>query len=344
MDTLNIVFADKEKVEVRKETLETSLGPSQLLCAARCSLISTGTEMQCLKGVFDADTNWAGWVRYPFRPGYSMVAEVLDAGTEVRGIRKGDRVFVENAHAQYFKTDAGSVCLLPDGISDEQGAWINLTKTTQLGVRRAELQLGETVGVIGLGLLGQLVTQYLALSGVQQLFAIDPAKDRLKLIQERPGLHLLAMDAGEAQDEIRYATEGRMLDAVFDVTGHPAVLARATKLVKPLGRVILLGDTATPSRQEMGHNVVSNSVSILGIHGTMTYRSWTHSEMAGLFIRYLLQRRMEVSGLITHRYSPLEAAAAYDLLAKNRSSAMGVMLDWTKLPEESYSSASGSVK
>lgn len=334
MDTFNIVFADKEKVEVRKETLDPTLGSTQILCAARCSLISTGTELQCLRGVFDPDTNWAGWVKYPFRPGYSMVAEVLDTGTEVRGISRGDRVFVENSHAQYFKTDAKRICPLPDGVTDEQGTWINLAKTTQLGARRAELQLGETVGVVGLGILGQLVTQYLYLSGAKEVFAIDPAESRLKLVQDRPGVHLLAKDAGEAREEIYEKTQGRMLDVVFDVTGHPAVLAQATKLVKPLGRVILLGDTATPSRQEMGHNVVSNSVSILGIHGTMNYRSWTHSEMTDLFLKYLIQGRMDVSALITHRYSPLEAVEAYDLLVRNRSSAMGVLLDWTKLSAE----------
>lgn len=331
MDTLKIVFTEKEKVETRTESLDPALGPAQMLCAARCSLISTGTELQCLRGVFDPGTNWSDWVKYPFYPGYSMVAEVLDIGAEVKGIRKGDRVFVEHAHAQYFKADASRACLLPEDVSVEQGAWINLSKTTQLGVRRAELQLGETVGVIGLGILGQLVTQYVYNFGVKELFAIDPAESRLKLVQERPGIHLLAMDAGQAHGPIRDTTGGKMLDVVFDVTGHPAALAQATRLVKPLGRVVLLGDTATPSLQEMGRNVVSNSVSILGIHALMEYKGWSHPDMATLFLSYITQGRMNVSTLITHRFSPLEAVEAYGLLANNRSSAMGVVFDWTKL-------------
>lgn len=331
MDTLKIVFTEKEKVETRTESLDPALGPAQMLCAARCSLISTGTELQCLRGVFDPGTNWTDWVKYPFYPGYSMVAEVLDIGANVKGIRKGDCVFVENAHAQYFKTEASRACLLPKDVSLEQGAWINLSKTTQLGVRRAELQLGETVGVIGLGILGQLVTQYVYNFGVKELFAIDPAESRLKLVQERPGIHLLAMDAGQAHGPIRDSTGGKMLDVVFDVTGHPAALAQATRLVKPLGRVVLLGDTATPSLQEMGRNVVSNSVSILGIHALMEYKGWSHPDMAALFLSYITQGRMNVSSLVTHRFSPLEAAEAYGLLTNNRSSAMGVLFDWTKL-------------
>lgn len=331
METLKIVFTEKEKVDVRKETFDPTLGPAQLLCRARCSLISTGTELQCLKGVFDPGTNWAEWVKYPFYPGYSMVAEVLDIGREVAGIRRGDLVFVEHSHASCFKAEAKRACVVPAEVGAERGAWINLAKTTQLGVRRAELALGETAGVIGLGILGQLVAQYVYNSGVKELFAIDPAESRLKLVGERPGLHLLAMDANDAYEPIRLQTGGSLLDVVFDVTGHPAALAQATRLVKPLGRVVLLGDTATPSRQEMGRNVVSNSVSILGIHARMTYKGWSHPDMAALFLSYVLQGRMDVAPLITHRYSPLDAAEAYELLRDNRSQAMGVLFDWTRL-------------
>ncbi|WP_167355913.1 zinc-dependent alcohol dehydrogenase [Paenibacillus oryzisoli] len=335
METVSIVFTEKQKVEVIKKSFDAALGQTEILCAAITSLISTGTELQCLRGVFDPDTNWSSWVQYPFHPGYSMVAEVMEVGANVQHLQKGDRVFVENAHTQFFKKDASHAVLLPKEISSEEGAWVNLSKTTQLGVRRAELFLGETVGVIGLGLLGQLVTQYLYLSGAKEIYAMDPAESRVQLVQDRPGIHRLAMDAGTAKEHIEKQTKGKMLDVVFDITGHPAVLAQATQLVKPLGRVILLGDTATPSVQGMGRNVVSNSVSILGIHALMNYKGWQHPEMADLFLTYLLQGRMDVTPLITHRFSPLDAPQAYDLLVHNRSSAMGVLFDWTRLGEES---------
>lgn len=335
METVSVVFTEKQKVEVIKQSFDATLGETEILCASITSLISTGTELQCLRGVFDPDTNWSSWVQYPFRPGYSMVAEVMEVGANVQHLQKGDRVFVENAHTQFFKADASRAVLLPNEISSEQGAWINLSKTTQLGARRAELFLGETVGVIGLGLLGQLVTQYMYLSGAKEIYAMDPAESRVQLVKDRPGIHKLAMDAGTAKAQITEGTKGKMLDVVFDITGHPAVLAQATQLVKPLGRVILLGDTATPSVQGMGRNVVSNSVSIQGIHALMDYKGWQHPEMANLFLTYLMQGRMDVTPLITHRFSPLDAPQAYDLLVHNRSSAMGVLFDWTRLVEES---------
>ncbi len=63
-------------------------------------------------------------------------------------------------------------------------------------------------------------------------------------------------------------TGGAMVDVAFDITGHPAVLAPTTALVRQLGRVILLGDTPTPSRQHLGPRVVADSVSVLGVHAS----------------------------------------------------------------------------
>ncbi|SDE11522.1 2-desacetyl-2-hydroxyethyl bacteriochlorophyllide A dehydrogenase [Paenibacillus sp. UNCCL117] len=331
MDTWRIVFTDKEKVEVQKETFDPALGETEILCAAICSLISTGTELQCLRGVFDPGTNWAEWVKYPFQPGYSMAAEVLEVGARVKGIRKGDRVFAAHPHTQFFKVDAKHAYVLPAEISAEQGTWLSLAKTTQLGVRRAELSLGESVGIIGLGQLGQLVARYVSLSGAKEIFAIDPSAGRLELVPEKPGMIRLAMDAVTAMDVIKERTGGKMLDVVFDITGHPAVLAQATQLVRPLGRVILLGDTSTPSKQVLGPNVVSGSVAIQGIHSLMSYKEWDHPAMSELFFTYVIQGRMDVGSLISHRHSPLDAAQVYEALMQNRSSAMGVMFDWKTL-------------
>src|SRR5207253_943239 len=81
-------------------------------------------------------------------------------------------------------------------------------------------------------------------------------------------------------------TDGRMLDVVFDVTGHPAVLAPCTRLLRKLGRLVLLGDTPTPSRQGMGPRVLTDSLSILAIHALMRpdvaseFDPWTAGAMA----------------------------------------------------------------
>jgi len=334
MNSRYVVFPGPEKVEVQEETIAPP-GPGQVLCAAQKSLISIGTETYCLQGVFDPGTNWAAWVQYPFRPGYSMAARVVAVGEGVAGLREGKRVSTWATHQQFFKARPDDLIPIPEAISDEEATWAALACTAQLGVRRAELRLGERVGVVGLGMLGQLVVQYLALMGARQIVAIDRVPGRLDVARAHGATHALATDVEEARPRVAEITAGRMLDAVLDVTGNPAALAPSIQLLRRLGRVVLLGDTPTPSRQCLGPGVVSGSIAILGIHGSMSpaqpsaFNPWTREEMAALFFDLLMEGRMRVSDLITDRRSPRDAPQVYARLLRDRYPMIGVIFDWS---------------
>jgi 2-desacetyl-2-hydroxyethyl bacteriochlorophyllide A dehydrogenase len=333
MKSRYIVFPEPNTVDLWEEEIG-SPESGEVLCAADKSLISIGTETTCLRGGFDPGTLWADWVQYPFRPGYSMAARIVAVGKDVDTLSEGDRVAVWTPHQQYFKAPAAEAYRVPEGVSDEDATWSCLANTTQVGVRRADLKLGETVGIVGLGILGQLVVQYLWLSGARRIVVIDPVQSRLELAKDHGATHMLAMDASRARQEIAAITDGRMLDAAFDITGHPAVLAPCTQLVRKLGRVILLGDTPNPSQQHLGPSVVSHSIAILGIHGTMSpehpsaFNPWIRSEIIALFFDYLLQGRMRVADLVTSRHSPTNAPSVYASLAQDRSAQVGVIFDW----------------
>jgi threonine dehydrogenase-like Zn-dependent dehydrogenase len=266
-----------------------------------------------------------------------MVARVISVGKDVTGIKEGDRVAVGAHHQQYFTTGPQRVILLPESISDEDATWFSLVNTTQLAIRRAELRLGETVAVVGLGLLGQLVVQYAWVSGARRVIGIDRLPVRLEAARSHGATQVLALDAQSAATELAALTQGRMLDVAFDATGHPAALAPTIQLVRKLGRVVLVGDTPTPTQQFLGPGVVSNSIAILGIHAAMSpavaseFNPWTANEMAQLFFDYVAQGRMRVSDLVTHRFSPREAPQVYDYLVRDRSAAIGVVFDWTAL-------------
>ena len=328
-----VVFPEKEKIELWEENV---LPPEadEVMCVAEKSLISIGTESFCLRGIFDPGTNWNDWVQYPFRPGYSMAARVVEIGKEVTGIKVGDRISAWVPHQQYFNVKADAVALVPDSICAEDATWTALGCTTQLGIRRAKLKLGESVGVVGLGMLGQLVVQYLALFGARHIIAIDPTESRLELAKLHGATHTLAMEVENAGEKVIDITNGWMLDVVYEITGHPAVLAPSLKLLRKLGRLVLLGDTPTPTEQHLGPGVVSNSLSILGIHGMQSpsqpteYNRWTALEMAKLFFDYIEQGRMNPAGLVTHRYSPAKAPQVYERLRADRYSSIGIIFDW----------------
>jgi threonine dehydrogenase-like Zn-dependent dehydrogenase len=336
MKSLYVEFPEKQKVRMQEEAVSPP-ERGEILCAAERSLISIGTESFCLRGIFDPGTNWEAWAQYPFRPGYSMAARVVAVGKDVTGFREGDRLVAWVPHQQYFKITQEEAYPLPDGISAEEGTWAILATTTQLSVRRAQLQLGERVGVVGLGMLGQLVTQYLALAGCRTIVAVDPVSSRLESARAHGATHALALEVVSARAEIQALTGGKMLDVVYDITGNPSVLAPATQLLRQLGRLVLLGDAPTPSQQHLGPGIVSNSIAILGIHALARpmqgsdFYPWGAQEMVSLFFDYLLQHRMRVADLITHRFSPTEAPNVYEMLRQDRSSAIGVIFDWSLL-------------
>lgn len=330
--SLNCVFQEPNRIELIEESVHEP-GPGQILCAAKKSLISTGTELACLKGCFDEGTVWSSWVRYPFYPGYSMAAQVLETGDGVEGIKAGDRIICPSGHRQYFLADYKEAALIPDWIRDEEAVFTQIAKVALLGVLRAEPAFGERVGVVGLGLIGQLVIQYLKAGGARQIIAIAPESSRLDQARRNGATDLLNLPVDEAFERVEELTGGRMLDTIYDVTGSYAVLSYCTQLTRDLGKVILLGDSTEPSKQSIGPKVVFNSVSILGIHGRMMegYKGWTEADMNEFIFEYLRHGKLDVASLITEKANPLEAVSVYSRLAGRKSDLMGVLFDWTQL-------------
>ncbi len=328
-----IVFAERGQVVLREEEV-ASPGPGQVLVRARASLVSTGTECIVLTGDHDPGTGWAAWGRFPFRPGYSMVGEVVDAGPGCR-LRPGDRVAARQCHQQYFLGGDG-LLRVPTDISDQDASWFAIASIVQNGIRRIGIGLGDTVVVIGAGILGQLALQYARICGARDVVAVDVAAPRLALAQRAGGAtHTLGLPVAAAVEPLRELTGGRLADVVIDATGAAAVLDPAFELCRRLGRLLILGDTGHPAAQHLSHAVMLRGITITAAHdshppaeGNDHYR-WSHREMQELFFALLRQDRMRVTPLISEVVSPRQAPEVYLELLEHRDRHMGVVFDWT---------------
>jgi 2-desacetyl-2-hydroxyethyl bacteriochlorophyllide A dehydrogenase len=304
-------------------------GPGELRCTAEVSLVSVGTEMTCLRGQFDPRTFWEEWVQYPFAPGYSMVSRVESVGADVDALRPGDRVFSFTPHAEAFLTPVREVIAIPDGVSDEHAAWASLAVTTQWALRRAGFVFGETAAVVGLGLLGQLLVRYLRIAGARRIVAIDTDSARLALATAGGADEVVSTHVGDVPQDLRSS-----FDVVFDVTGHPAALAGASDVVRPLGRLVLVGDAPRPSLQHLGPRIVADGISIIGIHAGTAAEiptpsdPWSTTAMLSVFFRYVEDGRMDLSALFTDRVAPDDAAEMYRVLERDRGAHLGVLIDW----------------
>ncbi len=336
MENLRICFTGKQQVQLLGAPV-TEPEPQQVLVQTSKTLISTGTEMICYGRLFDPGTHWDGWVKYPFAAGYSLVGHVLAAGREVTEFKEGDRIAVRASHQRFVIAAPKDLYRIPAEVSDEDATWFALANIAQNGVRRAEHKLGDAVVVVGLGLLGQLVTQYTRLLGARQVIAIDPAHNRLVMAGAHGATTTLAMTVEAAYDEVMRLTGGAGADVVYDITGAAPVLAAALRLPRRLGCLLLLGDTGQPASQHLTPDVVLKGLRVVGAHDgnppavSTEHAPWSHQKMAELFFAYLGRGDMRVYDLITHRYAPHQAAEAYQMLMERRAEAMGVIFDWTQL-------------
>lgn len=333
MENTAIAFTGENLVELHELSVpEPAAG--EVLIRTRRTMVSTGTELTCLGRRFEPGSHWDQWVKYPFYPGYSNAGVVVGVGAGVTGFQPGDRVASRTGHGRFVVAEAASLVRIPDGVSDDEAVWFGIACIVQNGVRRARHELGDAVVIIGLGLLGQLAVQFTALSGARGIIAVDTAPRRLEMAREHGATLVLGKPVGDVRDEVLAATGGRLADVVYDITGHPAVLPCAFPLTRTLGKVVLLGDAGSPSSQHLTGDVISRGLSIVGAHDNnppkvaSDHAWWTRNHMADLFMTYLLQKRMRVDDLISHRFVPEQAAEAYRRLTEDRATAMGVLFEW----------------
>lgn len=336
MNSLNIYFTGINQVECQTEPVG-DLTAGQVLIRADKSLISTGTELICLGGLYAPNTHWDRWIKHPHLPGYSMIGFVEALGDGVTGLQVGDRIAVPRNHRQRFVTPASELIPVPKPLSSEDASWFWLAMIAQNAVRRAQHQLGDAVVIVGAGILGQLVTQYVRLVGAREVIVIDPSEARLAMAKAHGATVTLPKTAQEAAADVMDLTEGKGAEIVYDITGLAPVLEAALPLTRTFGTLVLLGDTGDPSAQRLTGDVVTRGLRIVGAHAnnppleSNDHAYWSKKRIVELFFRYLARGDMQVHDLITHRFSPQNAPDAYRMLQTDRSSAMGVILDWTQI-------------
>lgn len=167
-----VVFPEPLKAVVAGEPLREP-GPGEALVEALFSLVSTGTELTAYTGSFPPASAWAQYVKYPFKPGYSSVGRVIEVGSGVEGFEVGSVVAAPAPHADRYVWRAGDLVKVPPGVSLEEAAFHTLAAGVMHAVRLAGVKLGESVVVVGAGLLGQLAVLFSRLAGAYPVIAAD---------------------------------------------------------------------------------------------------------------------------------------------------------------------------
>lgn len=277
--------------------------------------------------------------------GYSASGIVIGVGEDVTEFRVGDRVACAGvgfaSHAEAISVPKNLCVLLPPEVDFEAGAFGTLGAIALQGVRLAEPTLGESVVVIGLGLVGQLTVQLLKANGCR-VFGIDLDPARVDL-----ALQLGADQAQVSGDDLKTAvmkwTRGHGADAVLITaatdSNQPVELAGEVSRLK--GRVVIVGMTGMEiPRQTFFTRELSLKISMSygpgrydpeyeerGHDYPFAYVRWTENRNIEAFLDLVAAKRIDVGSLITHRFAIDEAARAYELIAgETQQPYLGVVL------------------
>lgn len=310
--------------------------PGQVLIKSERTLISTGTELTGLTGDFQPGTAWDRWIRYPFATGYCNVGHIAQVGEGVENLKVGDRVGSALPHATHGLVSAEDVWTIPLDVDTDAAAFSILVEIVMGGVRLSRLMFGESVVIIGAGLLGQLATLLCRIGGAWPIIVIDPARKRLDFATEMGATHTLPLLAEEARAEVDQITKDRKADIVFEVTGNPVAVPAAMKLARGRGRVVLLGSSRGPSTIDFHEELHGAGLEVIGAHNRVhpsvetPYNPWTTRRHIELFYTWQGAGVLDVRRLITHRYSGQQAPEAFRMLLEDRTQALGVLLDWSQ--------------
>lgn len=279
--------------------------------------------------------------------GYSAAGIVAAVAGDVTEFQVGDRVACAGvgfaSHAEVLSVPKNLCVHLPEGVSFESGAYGTLGAIALQGVRLAEPTLGESVVVIGLGLVGQLTVQLLKANGCR-VFGLDLDQSRVSLALEM-GADRAVVSNEAATKEIETWTRGHGADAVLITaatdSNEPVELAARVSRLK--GRVIVVGMTGMNiPRQPFFSRELKLIISMSygpgrydpdyeerGVDYPLPYVRWTEKRNIESFLQLVGDKRVNVDRLTTHRFPIVEADRAYQLISGDlQEPYLGVVLKY----------------
>ena len=278
----------------------------------------------------------------PLPLGYCNVGRITALGTGVTGYTLGQRVVSNGKHAEIVSVPINLCAPVPDSVADEAAAFTVLGAIGLQGIRLAQPTLGETVVVIGLGLIGLMTVQLLRAQGCRVL-GVDFDTDKLALAQQF-GAEIVDLSAGQDPVTIALAfSRGRGVDAVLitAATTSNQPMHQAAQMCRKRGRIVLVGVTGLElSRADFYEKELSFQVSCSygpgrydpnyedqGIDYPIGFVRWTEQRNFEAILDMMAAGRLDVAPLISHRFPMTEAHHAYELIT-GAASSLGVVLQY----------------
>jgi predicted dehydrogenase/threonine dehydrogenase-like Zn-dependent dehydrogenase len=281
----------------------------------------------------------------PMPLGYSSSGVIELIGEGLQGFKVGDNVACAGGgyavHAEYALVPHNLLTLLPQQVDFDSAAFTTLGAIALHGFRLSASQLGETVGVVGLGLLGLLVVEIACAAGCQ-VFGVDLDETRVKLASQMGATAVLRPQAVEASQAFSH---GRGLDNILICADTPSddPVELAGEIARDRGHVVAIGavgltlprkiyyqkELSFINSRSYGPGRYDPAYEEAGQDYPIGYVRWSEGRNMEAFVDLLAERRVDVKPLITHRFPIEKAPEAYDLITgKTNQPFLGVLLTY----------------
>ena len=336
--------APHESVVVDED--ERPLRPDEVRVRTLFSGISAGTELTAYRGSnpyltkrWDEDrrlfVDGSVSFEYPVDGwGYEEVGEISELGSEATGVELGQRVWGCWGHrgSNIQKAERARDRILPADADPVLGIFSQIGAIALNVILDADIHLGETVAVFGLGVPGQIVAQMARANGAR-VIGVDGIAARREKAIELGADEVIDASAGQVAEQIRVLTGGRGADVCLEISGHYAALEEAIRSVAYSSRVVAAGffqGGGEPLRlgEEFHHNRISVICSqISGVAPALQHR-WNEYRLATTAVELATEGRIDFKGLISHEYPIDRAPEAFELLDHRPSETLQVVLSF----------------
>lgn len=269
--------------------------------------------------------------------GYSCSGTVLEVGKDVVGLRPGDRVACAGAgyanHSEVNYIPCNLAVRVPDAVPLEHAAITTIGAIAIQGLRQAQISFGETVVVIGVGLIGMLTVQLARAAGCH-VVAVDVNEGRVKhAVSSGARVGFLAGDPRLPELVAGFSRRGADVALVTAATHSSEPLELSTKLLRDRGRIVIVGDVGLDVARNL---LYSKELSVTlsrsygpgrydstyeedGIDYPIGYVRWTEQRNMEAFVDYLSTGAVDVTSLLELQRPLEEAPQAYDEIRQNRA-------------------------
>ena len=270
----------------------------------------------------------------PISLGYCNVGKVIAVGDGVNNFTIGDRVASNGPHAEYVCVPKNLVVKIPESVSDEEASFTVVGAIGLQGIRLVNPTFGETIVVIGLGLIGLLTAQILKANGCKVIgFDFDDQK-----VNIANSFGINAINPGAGIDQIAFvnnATHNVGADAVIITASNNSneIIAQSAQMSRKRGRIVLIGVIGLSiSRADFYEKELTFQVSCSygpgrydddyeqkGYDYPLSFVRWTEKRNFEAILQAISTRLIVVEPLITERVALVEYHKIYDVISDKSS-------------------------